>query len=308
MVSGQAETPGMAVSTQTIETARVNRRFLIIAALLTVYIIWGTTYLGIRFALESFPPYMLMGIRFVLAGGGLFLFLRLRGATAPTVRQWRSAALVGLLLLVFGMGSVAVAEQTVSSGLAAALVATSPLWALVFGMIWRVYPSRSEWIGVGLGIVGVLLLSLEGNLQANPTGVALILFASACWSFGSVFMARLDMPHGAMANAAEMLAGGIGLMIFAVLSGESITAAPTTSALLALIYLTTFGSLATMSAYLYLLKHVTPALATSYTFVNPPIALILGALIGGEVITGSALVALPVILLGIAFVARRKKA
>ena len=281
-----------------------DKRFWIVLSLLTVYVIWGTTYLGIRFALESFPPYMLMGIRFVLAGGALFVFLRVRGAPMPTLKQWGNATLMGILLLVFGMGSVAMAEQWVSSGLAATLVATAPLWAMLFSMLWRNFPTRSEWIGVGLGLVGVVILSLEGNLQANPLGVVLILFATASWSLGSVWMRRLDMPKGAMGNAAEMLTGGIILMIVAVLQGEQIVGMPTTNTLLAMIYLTTFGSLATITAYMYLLKTVSPALATSYAFVNPAIALLLGVVIGGEEIGASALIALPIILVGIAFVLR----
>jgi drug/metabolite transporter (DMT)-like permease len=247
-----------------------------------------------------------MGIRFVLAGAMLFVFLRARGAAMPTPKQWHSAVIVGVLLLVFGMGSVAMAEQWVSSGLAAALVATVPLWALAFSALWRNFPTRSEWLGVGLGFVGVAILTLEGNLQANPLGVALMLFATASWALGSVWMRRLDMPPGAMGNAAEMLAGGVILLIVGLLRGEQITGAPTTNALLALTYLTTFGSLATLTAYMYLLKTVSPALATSYTFVNPPIALLLGVLLGGEHLTGSAVIALPVILLGVAFVLRAR--
>lgn len=283
-----------------------DRRFWIVVSLLIVYIIWGTTYLGIRFALESFPPYMMMGIRFTIAGSALFLFLRARGAAMPTLKQWRSAVIVGVLLLVFGMGSVAMAEQWVSSGLAATLVATAPLWAMLFSMMWRNFPTRSEWIGVGLGLLGVGVLSLEGNLQANPLGVGLIVFATASWALGSVWMRRLDMPKGVMGNAAEMLAGGVILVIIGLLRGEQIIGTPTTNALLALAYLTTFGSLVTLTAYMYLLKTVSPALATSYAFVNPAIALLLGVVIGGEQISGIALIALPIILLGIAFVLRGK--
>lgn len=282
-----------------------SRRFWIIVSLLTVYIIWSTTYLAIRFALESFPPYLMMGMRFLMAGGLLFAVLLINGAKMPTLKQWRSATLVGFLLLVCGMGSVAQAEQTVSSGLAASLIAVAPLLALVFSMIWGNRPSRSEWIGVGLGLLGVVVLTLEGNLQANPSGVILILVATACWSFGSVWMKRLDMPSGAMANAAEMLTGGAILCVLALLGGERITETPTTNAVLALIYLTTLGSLATISAYTYLLKTVSPALATSYAFVNPAIALLLGVVIGGEIITGSVVLALPLIFLGIAFVFRQ---
>ncbi|MCC7450278.1 MAG: drug/metabolite exporter YedA [Anaerolineae bacterium] len=286
---------------------RTNKRTLVIVALLTVYIIWGTTYLAIRYALESFPPYLMMGIRFVIAGGGLFAFLWLRGATMPTLRQWRSAAIVGILLYVGAMGSVAMAEQSVSSGLAATLVATSPVFAMLFSLLWGGRPVRREWIGVALGILGVALLTFEGDLRANPGGIALMVFAPLCWSLGSVWSKHLDLPKGAMGNAAEMLVGGVVLVPLGLLRGEQIASTPTPAALLALVYLITFGSLATMTAYMFLLKTVSPALATSYAFVNPAIALALGVLLGGERITGMALVALPIILIGVGFVALRKQ-
>jgi drug/metabolite transporter (DMT)-like permease len=289
-----------------VKSTAISPRVWIVLALATVYIIWGTTYLGIRYALESFPPYLMMGIRFVLAGGALFIFLRARGTPMPTLKQWRSAALIGVLLLVVGMGSVAVAEQQVSSGLAATLVAVMPLWALLFSVLWRNFPTRTDWIGVALGVVGVAILSLEGNLQANPVGVGLMLFATAGWALGSVWMTHLDMPRGAMGNAAEMLAGGAMLLIIGALRGEQVVGAPTTGAVLALAYLITFGSLATLTAYSFLLKTVSPALATSYSFVNPVIALLLGVVLAGETLTGSALIALPVILVGVAFVLRGK--
>lgn len=292
---------------ETQDQVRLNQRFLIILALLILYVVWGTTYLGIRLALESYPPYLMMGIRFTIAGGALFAFLKLRGAATPTLKQWRSATIVGVLLLVGGMGSVALAEQSVSSGLAATLVASAPLWALLFSMRWGAKPARTEWIGVALGIFGVALLSLEGNLQANPVGVALVVFATVSWSLGSVWSRHLDMPAGGMGNAAEMLVGGIVLLVLGLLRREQIVGVPTTNAVLALAYLTTFGSLLTMTAYMYLLKTVHPTLATSYAFVNPAIALFLGVLIGGELLTGSVYIALPVILLGVAFVALRKK-
>ena len=237
---------------------------------------------GHSFRAGKFPALFNDGHSFCASRWGVFLFLRARGASMPTLKQWRSAVIVGVLLLVFGMGSVAMAEQWVSSGLAAALVATAPLWAMLFSMLWRNFPTRSEWIGVGVGLLGVGVLSLEGNLQSNPLGVGLILFATASWALGSVWMRRLDMPKGAMGNAAEMLAGGVILLVVGLLRGEQIVGAPTPNALLAMIYLITFGSLATLTAYMYLLKTVSPALATSYAFVNPAIALLLGVVIGGE--------------------------
>jgi drug/metabolite transporter (DMT)-like permease len=283
-------------------------RFWVVLALLTVYIVWGTTYLVIRFALEGFTPYWMMGLRFVIAGGGLYLFLRARGVPNPTRRQWGSAALVGALLLGGGMGSVALAEESISSGLAATLVATAPLWTMVFGLLWRRIPSRGEWIGVAFGLLGVALLSLEGNLQANPTGILLLIFAPMAWALGSVWMRHLDMPDGMMGNAAEMLMGGLVLCGMAVVRGEPFPTDPTPGSVLALVYLITLGSLAAMSAYYYLLKKVSPTLATSYSFVNPAIALFLGVALGGEVLTGSALIALPVILVGLALMFRAQGA
>ena len=280
----------------------LSRRTMTMIALLTVYIIWSTTYLAIRFTFESFPPYLMMGIRFLIAGGLLFGFLLLRGAKLPTRRQWLSAGIVGFLLLVMGMGNTAYAETMISSGLAASLIAASPLLTLLFSMIWGNRPKRSEWIGVGIGLLGVIVLTLECNFQANPLGLVFIFVAITCWSFGSLLVKRLDMPAGAMGNAAEMLIGGAILVIGALAGGERITAAPTPGALAALVYLIVAGSLATMTAYMYLLKNVSPALATSYALVNPGLAVILGVILGGEVITGSAFIALPLIVLGVAFV------
>lgn len=287
--------------------ALLSKRTAIFIALAILYIVWGTTYLAIRFALESIPPYWLMALRFLIAGSGLYVYLRLRGAPNPTWRQWRSATIVGALLLGGGMGSVALAEESISSGLAAALVATAPLWAILYSRLWGRVPERSEWIGVLIGLVGVALLSLESNLQANPQGLFLMLIAPALWSLGSVWMGHLDMPEGFMGSAAEMLAGGLVLVAMALLRGEAFPTAPTSGSLAALVYLIIFGSLMTMTAYTFLLQNVSPALATSYSFVNPAVALLLGVLVGGEVLSGSALIALPVILLGVAFVFRSKK-
>lgn len=280
----------------------LKHRLWLILSLLIVYVVWGTTYLVIRFALEGFTPYWMMALRFLVAGGILMLVLRLRGAALPTPRQWRNAAVVGALLLGGGMGSVALAEESISSGLAATLVATSPLWALLFARLWGRVPHRGEIIGVVVGLVGVVVLSLEGNLQANPGGIVLVLFASASWAFGSTLIRRLDMPEGAMGSAAEMVAGGLVLCGMALLRGEPFPSNPTPGSVLALVYLITLGSLAAMLAYGYLLRHVSPTLALSYSFVNPAIALLLGTVIGGEVLTGSALVALPIILVALAFV------
>ena len=289
-------------------TAQSQKGFWVIVSLLTVYIVWGTTYLAVHFALASFPPYLLLGIRFVIAGLILLGVLVAAGSPLPTFKQWRNAGIVGAFILVGGTGSVVLGqERSVSSGLAATLVATVPIWTMIFNLYWGKRPTRWEWLGVGLGICGVALLTMEGNLQSNPIGVLIILFAAASWAFGSVLSPHLDMPKGLMANATEMLLAGLMFLVFSVLRGESMVAEPNVQTLLALTYLITFGSLAGMSAYIYLLGNVSSLLATSYTFVNPAIALFLGVILGGEVITGSAFLALPLILAGVGFVAYQNR-
>jgi drug/metabolite transporter (DMT)-like permease len=289
-------------------TPQSRKGFWVIVSLLTVYIVWGTTYLAVHIALASFPPYLLLGIRFTIAGTLLLGILLASGSPMPTLRQWRNAGIIGAFILVGGTGSVVLGqERSVSSGLAATLVATVPIWTMIFNFYWGKRPTRWEWLGVGLGIAGVAFLTMEGNLQSNPIGVLIILFAAASWAFGSVLSPHLDIPKGIMANAAEMLVAGLLFLVFSVLRGESMVAAPTTSTLLALAYLITFGSLAGMSAYIYLLGNVSSLLATSYTFVNPAIALFLGVALGGEVLTGSAFLALPLILAGVGFVAYQNR-
>jgi len=305
-------TQPMSMPAHTVESTELavpsRKGFWVIVSLLTVYIVWGTTYLAVRVALGSFPPYLLLGIRFTIAGTVLLGLLMAAGATLPTRRQWRNAAIVGAFILVGGTGSVVLAqERAISSGLAATLVATVPIWTMIFNLYWKKKPSRWEWLGVGLGIFGVALLTTEGNVQSNPIGVLIILFAAANWAFGSVLSPHLDMPKGIMANAAEMLLAGLMFLVFSVLRGEAMVAAPNTSTLLALTYLITFGSLAGMSAYIYLLDNVSSLLATSYTFVNPAIALFLGVILVGETLTGSAFLALPLILVGVGFVAYQNR-
>jgi len=306
MTAQNIRIPAAAVESTADTRLHNQKRFWVILSLLTVYIVWGTTYLASHIALESFPPYLLMGTRFITAGTILFALLLATGTKLPTRRQWRNAAIIGTFILVGGTGSVALAQGAISSGLAATLVATVPLWTLIFNLFWKKIPSRTDWIGVGLGISGVALLTREGNLQANPLGVLIILFAAANWAFGSVLSSHLDMPKGIMMNAAQMMCAGGGFFIVSALRGEAMLHTPTSSTLLALTYLITFGSLAAMSAYVYLLNNVSALLATSYTFVNPAIALMLGSVLAGEKLTGSAFVALPLILLGVGFVAYRR--
>ncbi len=279
-----------------------RERFAVLAALLAVYVVWGSTYLGIRIALEGFPPFLMAGVRFVIAGALLFAGLWLRGAPAPTPRQWRSAALVGGLLLLGGNGGVVVAEQSVASGLAALGVATVPLWSALFAGAWGQWPRRLEWAGLAVGFGGVALLNVGGGLRASPLGALALLVAPVSWALGSMWSRRLDLPGGLMTSAAEMLAGGALLLVTSAALGERPPAALALRPTLALAYLIVFGSWVGFSAYLFLLRRVRPAIATSYAYVNPVVAMVLGVAVAGERIEWGEWAATPVILAGVALV------
>lgn len=280
----------------------LNVRWLVVVALLAVYLVWGSTYLAIRVALEGFPPFMMAGVRFLVAGGVLFVVLWLRGAPTPQPRQWGAAALVGGLLLLGGNGGVVVAEQWVASGLAALGVATVALWSALFAGLWGQWPRRLEWLGLAVGFAGVGLLNLEGNLRASPAGAVALLVATVSWALGSMWSRHLDLPAGLMAPAAEMLAGGCLLVAASVLVGERAQHAVGSRPLVALAYLIVFGSWVGFSAYVFLLRRVRPAVATSYAYVNPVIAMGLGVVLANERITMTEWVAMPVILTGVALV------
>ena len=300
------ELGGAVAKAHTTGIARIGRRAPVILALLAVYVIWGSTYLGIRIALEGFAPFQMIGLRFLMAGTVLYAVLRWRGAPAPTRSQWVASAWVGGLLLVGGTGAVAFAEQWVASGLAAVWIATMPLWAAFFAGLFGRWPRRREWIGLGLGLVGVTLLNTEGNLQANPVGMIALTVATISWAFGSVWSRRLPLPSGLMASAAEMLIAGALLVPLSLLFGEPMPG-PTARSVLALAYLTVFGSLVAFSAYGYLLRSVKPTIATSYAYVNPVVAVVLGIALACEPIGPNGVIAMLAILAGVALVALNRE-
>ncbi len=262
-----------------------SRRFplLLVGAFAALYLIWGSTYFVIRIGVQSWPPMLLAGLRFVVAGSLMFAWLRWRGVPMPTAKEWRSCAIVGFLLLSCGNGGVTIAEHLgVASAVAALAIATVPLFALLFGLIWGQRTTGLEWGGILLGLIGIGLLNLGHNLQASPLGAVIVLLAAASWAFGSMWSRHLSLPNGAMASAAQMLVGGAVLLFGSLVSGERLQQMPGMSGWLALIYLTFLGSIVAFSAYLYLLKHVRPAAATSYAYVNPVVAVLLGITFAGE--------------------------
>ncbi|HYD97578.1 MAG TPA: drug/metabolite exporter YedA [Noviherbaspirillum sp.] len=269
----------------------------VLLALLTVYLVWGSTYLAIRFALLSFPPFLLMGTRFLVAGTVLYLWLALRGNPAPNLRQWRDGAVVGVLLLGGGMGLTAVAQQYVSSGMTAVFIAAAPLMFALWAGLFGDWPGPREWTGIVIGFGGAALLAGGGEFRAQPAGVLALAGAVTCWTFGSVLsQKKLALAPGAMGFASEMLAGGAFLVVAGWLQGERLGASFDSRALLAWGYLVTAGSLAAFSAYMYLLSKVKPALASSYAYVNPVIAVLLGVGLAGETLGARELLSMAIIL------------
>ena len=278
------------------------RLWAIALALTSVYVLWGSTYLGIRYALEGYPPFLLGAIRMTLAGALMYGFLRWRGVPAPTRSQWKQLWWLSIFMVLLSNGLVNVAEQEVSSGMAAVAVASMPLWAALFAFLRGERPRRNEWLGLTVGFVGVLWLNAGTDLAATPTGMIALLIAPVAWAWGSIWSRGRDLPMPFMSAAGQMLTGGVWMFAAAVATGERMTELPPLSATLAVGYLITFGSIIGFTAYIWLLHHVRPALATSYAYVNPPIAVLFGVLLASETFTRHELAAMGVILAGVAII------
>jgi drug/metabolite transporter (DMT)-like permease len=270
--------------------------WLIGACLVTVYIVWGTTYFAIKVAIEEIAPFFMVGTRFTLAGLVLLALQALRGRPMPTLRQWGGAALVGFLLLVLGNGMVAVAEHTVSSGATVALISLMPLATVLWSGAFGDWPRRAEWFAIAMGGVGAAIMLLGRDLQSSLGGTLLILFAEIAWSLGTVLSRRLDIPHGPTGFGAEMLAAGlIGLIVSAGI-GEHWVVPHAAHVWWAWGYLVVFGSLIAFSAYRFVVERVSPTLASTYAYVNPPVGLIVGSWLGHEKFSLNVLLGLPVVL------------
>jgi drug/metabolite transporter (DMT)-like permease len=256
--------------------------------------------------LTGFPPFALAAIRFVIAGGLMFALLRWRGSAAPTARQWFNCFVTGTLLLGVGNGGVCFAEQTVASGIAAVAVASAALFMAIFAGLYGHWPNRMEWVGLIIGFVGIIVLNLGGELRGSPIGAIALVVSPIAWAFGSVWSKHQDMPEPMMSAAAQMLAGSVPLGIVSIASGEHFAAMPDATALTAMAYLVVFGSLLGFSAYIYLLHHTRPALASSYAYVNPPVAVLVGVLLGGEAISRLDIIGTVVIVAGVAAITLAK--
>jgi drug/metabolite transporter (DMT)-like permease len=269
--------------------------------LVAVYLIWGSTYLAIRIAVTALPPFLLAGLRHLTAATFLYGWARWRGLRAGSTHEIRNAALIGVLLVAGGNGLVTWAEQWVSSSLTAAIVASGSIWIVVILAALGERVSRGEKVGILIGFAGVVLLNLEGEVRANPLGALALFGATMCWSTGSVLSRRIALPVGAMATVVEMAAGGALMTVAGFASGERIVLSTLTApAALAWLYLVTAGSLIGFSAFSFLIRNVRPALATSFAYVNPAVALVLGVALGGEHVTRTGSLGVMVSIVGVA--------
>ena len=287
-------------------------------ALLALYIVWGSTYLAIRFTVETIPPFLSAGIRFLISGAILFIWRRAAGDALPTRRQWRSTAIVGILLLLGGNGLVSFAELRIASGIAALIVGTVPLWLVLIEAVrpGGVRPTPLAILGLLIGFGGIYLLVgpedlRSATLQFDAFGIGTVMLAAFLWSLGSIYSRGADLPSSSlMATGAEMLTGGLALIAFSASVGEwrvfEFTAVSTAS-WLGLAYLITFGSMIGFVSYIWLLKNAPVSLVATYAYVNPLVAVFLGAWLANETLNPRILIAALVIIGSIVLINQTKR-
>jgi drug/metabolite transporter (DMT)-like permease len=292
-------------------TSHTTSRARLIAGFATVYVLWGSTYLAIRIGVGTIPPFIMGAVRFLIAGTVLYLAVRPRGR--PTLAQWKSAAIVGTLLLVLGNGAVMWAEQVVPSGIASPIGAVVPLWMVLldWGRRGGKRPTVMVMAGVVLGLAGLAILVnpfASSATAVDRTGAIVLMGASLAWAAGSIYSKHAPQhPKPLVGPAMQMLAGGVGLAILSVLSGELLHFEPraiSTSSMLALLYLVIFGSLVGYSVYIWLLRVATASAVSTYAYVNPVVAVFLGWLILSEPLTPRTLVAATIIVGAVALITR----
>lgn len=288
-------------------------RLRLYLAFFLIYFIWGSTYLAIRYAIETIPPFLMAGTRFTCAGLLMYVVLRATGAANPSLRQWLQLGVVGTFLFVGGNGFVVWAEQYINSGLAALLVATLPVWLILLDWLWArgPRPGGMAMAGIALGIVGTLILvdpvQLVGSTIHLP-GAAMVVLASMLWAIGSIYSKKFRQPPSIFMSAAcQMIGGGLMLLLTSVVLGELEGFDPAQVSAVSLggmLYLMMFGSMIAISAYVWLLQNASASSVSTYAFVNPAVAILLGWLIADEEINAHILAGAGVILAGVFLVIR----
>ncbi|MCC6811654.1 MAG: drug/metabolite exporter YedA [Deltaproteobacteria bacterium] len=281
----------------------------VVLALGALYFIWGSTYYGMRLAFAELPQLLGSGFRFVIAGTILLLYLKSRGAAWPTRKEWLLAVPIGALMFVFGNGMVAITGRYIGSGIIAVVCATMPLWLAAIGRLFGERQTLGEWVAMLIGLAGVVILASGGELRAQPLMALAIVLAPVGWALGSILAKRWPLAPGLMSAATQMVGGG-GVMMLAgvLLHNERPPVQVSGTALFAFAYLVVFGSLVGFSAYTYLLRNVRPTLAVSYAYVNPVLAVLIGASVGHETIAPEAWLASALIVTAVILAIRQRNA
>ena len=287
-------------------------RAQILAAFASIYLIWGSTYLAIRYAVQTIPPFLMGGLRFLVSGAILYAWARYRGADRPTRIHWRNAIIAGGFLLLGGNGAVVWAEQFVPSGLTALLVSILPFWLVIIEWVRppRARPHGAVLVGLILGFIGIVVLvgpaNLGGHGDVRPIGAVVLILGSLSWAIGSFYSRDAELPKsGLLTTGMEMLGGGALLLIVGMLTGElsqfDIHGISRASAI-GLIYLITFGSLLGFTSYIWLLDKVSPARLGTYAYVNPVVAVVLGWAIAGERLSLRTVIAATIVICAVALI------
>ncbi len=281
-------------------------KWRIIAAFLAVYLVWGSSYLGIRVAMETLPPFLISGLRMTSAGLLLYAIARRTGASRPTLVHWRSGIILGFLMFFVANGCIMIGQKTVTSGMAATLYATVPLWFALLGWLWlgEKRPSSQGIAGLVLGLVGIALLVGTGGSDSStgidPFGAFMILISAGSWAVGSLLSRRIALPDSPFLGAAmNLFSGGVMLMVLSLLTGEWTQvdwAAVSVRSVAAVVYLAIGSSVIAFGSYMWLLANVSPSRLGTYAYVNPVIAVFLGWILVGEPLTGRTLIAAAVII------------
>jgi drug/metabolite transporter (DMT)-like permease len=300
-----------------IQVMQQPSRAKLVLAFAAIYLIWGSTYLAIRYSIETMPGFLMAGTRFIIAGSILYGWARLRGAAKPTRSHWNTAWIIGAFLLLGGNGLVVWAEHRIDSGLAALLIAIEPLCIVILSWLrpGGLRPNRNVFIGLSIGFAGIALLvgpsAITGAHQVNLIGAMAVIFAAFSWATGSLYAQRAQVaPSPLLAAGMQMLTGGVLLLMAGLLTGQLSHFEPNRISMISLLsfsYLIVFGSIVAFTAYSWLLKVVSPAKVSTYAYVNPVVAVFLGWLLAGEIITVRTSVASAIIIAAVFLITSQEK-
>jgi drug/metabolite transporter (DMT)-like permease len=276
---------------------------ILIISIALLYTTWSSTYLAIRVAVRTIPPLLMTSSRFIIAGALMYILALIRKEKQPSLKQLFGGSVVGILLFLASNGLLCYAEQTVNSGLSAVVVSSGAFWICLFSGFSGKWPSKIEWLGIGIGFTGIIVLNSGAELKGNPVGGMLLLISSMIWAFGSVLTKKLPVPSGFMGTGIEMFSGGLASLIAALIIRQDFNIKPSGESIAALIYLIVVGAMVGFSAFMYVFHNARPALASSYSYVNNVGAVLLGVLLLGEKVNAQEIIALFIVVAGVAIIA-----